>query len=121
MTEYVILMLAAFLIAVLSGLGVGSAGLFVILLTLGDGMPQLAAQGLNLIFFLFSSGAALILHFLRTPPVFGVVLLLIAGGIGGSLVGSSVAALLPRAVLRRCFGGLLILSGALGIFGGKRG
>ena len=42
----------SFLIAVLSGLGVGSGGLLVIYLTLVEKVPQLTAQGTNLIFFI---------------------------------------------------------------------
>ena len=42
-----------FIIATLSGMGVGSAGLLVVWLTVFDSVPQLAAQGLNLFFFLF--------------------------------------------------------------------
>ena len=44
--------LVPLLIATLSGLGVGSAGLLVAFLTLCEGMPQLEAQGQNLLFFL---------------------------------------------------------------------
>ena len=41
-----------FAVALLSGMGVGSAGLLVTYLALVLGMPQLQAQGLNLLFFL---------------------------------------------------------------------
>ena len=40
-------LLASFSIAVLSGMGIGSGGLFVIYLTLVSSTPQLAAQGLD--------------------------------------------------------------------------
>ena len=46
--------IVSFAIALLSGLGVGSGGLLVIYLTLYAGTPQLQAQGVNLVFFLFS-------------------------------------------------------------------
>ena len=108
--------IAAFLVAVLSGLGVGSAGLFVIFLTLIEGVPQLTAQGLNLVFFLFSSGAALTVHLLRTPLLFGCIVLLVPGGILGSFLGTSLAHLLPEVLLRRLFGALLIASGMTGLF-----
>ena len=45
-------LIAAFLSAILSGLGVGSAGIFVLYLTLIAGFPQPEAQALNLLFFL---------------------------------------------------------------------
>ena len=103
-------------VAVLSGLGVGSAGLLVVYLTLVQQLPQLAAQGLNLLFFLFASGAALTVHAFRTKLLFGCILLLLPGGILGSLWGAGLAHALPEALLRRLFGGLLIASGAIGLF-----
>jgi uncharacterized membrane protein YfcA len=116
-----ILALVAFLVAVLSGLGVGSAGLLVIYLTAVEQMPQLAAQGLNLLFFLFSSGAALTVHLLRTPLLFGCILVLLPGGIFGSFLGTWAAHLLPASLLRRLFGILLAASGALGLLRARKG
>lgn len=112
--------IVAFGIAVLSGLGVGSAGLFVVFLTMVEHLPQLTAQGLNLTFFLFSSGAALTVHLLRTPLLFGCILLLLPGGILGSFLGTSAAHVLPEEWLRTLFGGMLIISGAVGLFSKKK-
>lgn len=103
-------------VALLSGMGVGSAGLLVVYLTWVERLPQLTAQGLNLLFFLFSSGAALVVHLLRTPLLFGCVLCLLLGGIPGCILGAHLATVLPDQLLRRLFGALLILSGALGLF-----
>lgn len=115
-----LMILVAFGVAVLSGLGVGSAGLFVVFLTMVEQMPQLAAQGLNLVFFLFSSGAALLVHAMRTKLLFGCILLLLIGGIPGSFLGTALAHALPQRLLRQLFGGLLIVSGTLGLFKKKR-
>ena len=61
-----------FIIATLSGMGVGSAGLLVVWLTVFDSVPQLAAQGLNLFFFLFSSSASLLIHVKRRKMFWNV-------------------------------------------------
>ncbi len=111
---------ASFSIAVLSGMGIGSGGLFVIYLTLVSGAPQLAAQGMNLLFFLFSSGAALLYHLLRRRIFWNAVLLLTLTGIGGSLLGSLVAGLLPVALIKKLFGVMLMTSGAVALFQKKR-
>ncbi len=112
-------MIGAFLVflalATLSGLGVGSAGLPVIYLTLIEKLPQLQAQGVSLAFFLFSSGAALLVHLLRTPPLRAVWLLL-PTGILGAFIGSALAGVLPQSLLRTLFAFFLILTGAAGIF-----
>ena len=57
--------LAALIIAVLSGMGVGSGGLLVLYLTMVRDTPHLTAQGLNLLFFIFASGASLCIHLTR--------------------------------------------------------
>ena len=104
-----------FAMAALSGLGVGSAGLPVIYLTLAEGLPQLQAQGVSLIFFLFSSGAALLVHLLRTPPL-RTVWLLLPTALLGAWLGSSLALVLAHEFLRSIFAVFLMLTGALGLF-----
>lgn len=106
---------AAMLCGVLSGLGVGSGGLFLIYLTLLRGVPQLEAQGQNLLFFLCSAGASLPLHLRERPPRWGALLFLVGFGAAGAFCGSTVSALLDPTVLRRIFGGFVLLSGLLGL------
>lgn len=108
--------IAAFLIAVLSGMGIGSGGLFVIYLTLVLQTPQLTAQGINLMFFLFSSGSALIIHLQKRKILWGAVLMLTVGGVFGAIFGSFVAGLLPSSTIRKIFGGMLLASGTLALF-----
>ena len=115
-----IAVLVGFLVALLSGLGVGGAGLLVLFLTLVQGIAQLEAQGVNLLFFLFSSGAALLVHLFRTPPLWGLLLLLIPAGLLGAWGGTALALFLPQALLRKLFGGFLVVSGVFGIFVKKR-
>ncbi|MBE6629559.1 MAG: sulfite exporter TauE/SafE family protein [Ruminococcaceae bacterium] len=110
-----ILFFVSLAVATLSGLGVGSAGLLVIFLTAVQHVPQLTAQGLNLLFFLASSLSALCVHAFRTKLLWGMLLFLIPAGLIGAYLGSKLAFFLPQEVLRRLFGALLILSGTLGL------
>lgn len=105
--------IVSFLIAVLSGLGVGSGGLLVIYLSLLEGMPQLRAQGINLVFFLFSAGASMLAHLSRRKLIFPLCILLIVSGLPGAMMGASLATLLPSALLRKLFGAFLIAAGTL--------
>ena len=102
---------AAFLSAVLSGLGVGSAGLFVLYLTLVAGYAQPEAQSLNLLFFLLSAGAALLLHVRDRKIPLRVVLFLIACALPGALAGSYLVRILDTSLIRRLFGGMLVVTG----------
>ena len=105
--------IVSFLVAVLSGLGVGSGGLLVIYLTLLDGMPQLRAQGINLVFFLFSAGASMLAHLSRRKLIFPLCILLITAGLPGALMGATLASLLPAALLRKLFGAFLVAAGLM--------
>ena len=103
----------SFGIAVLSGLGVGSGGLLVIYLTLLGAVPQLQAQGINLVFFLFSAGTSMLVHVSRRRLLPGLCILLIAAGIPGTLIGSWLASLLPAAALGKLFGAFLVTAGLM--------
>ena len=105
-----------FSLSVLSGMGVGSAGLLVTFLTLAEQMPQLAAQYVNLLSFIFSAGAALLIHIFRTPLLLKCILFLLPAGILGSLLGTRLALWLPEGLLRQLFGYALILVGGTGLF-----
>ncbi len=103
---------AAFLTATLSGLGVGSAGLFVLYLTGICGMAQTEAQALNLVFFLCSAGASFLFHARHRRVPGALVAFLIACALPGVLLGTHLVQVLDSGTVRRMFGGMLILCGA---------
>lgn len=110
-------LLIPFAVAVLSGLGVGGGGLFVIYLALFTETPQLLAQGMNLMFFLFSSSASLTVHVTRRKLYPSLIVLLVLSGLGGALLGSFFAEHINGLLLRRIFGVMLVTTG---IFSLKR-
>ncbi len=103
--------LLPFAVAVLSGLGVGGGGLFVIYLALFTDTPQLLAQGMNLLFFLFSSSASLTVHVTHRKLYPTLILLLVLSGLGGALLGSFFAERINALLLRRIFGIMLVTTG----------
>lgn len=112
-------------IAVLSGMGMGGGGLFVVYLRLLGGESQLAMQTLNLLFFVFSSGASMLIHLPDRRIYTGAVAVMLCFGLLGAFVGSSLAISLDGALLRKLFGGMLVLAGGYGLFkslnGAKKG
>ena len=108
--------IASFAIAILSGLGVGSGGLLVIWLTEFMGYIQTQARSLNLLFFLFSASAALFLHLRQGRLNFRLVALISCAGIAGAIFGTYLGANISSDVIRRIFGGMLILSGIYSLF-----
>ena len=107
--------LITLLLAALSGMGVGGGGLFVIYLAIFTDTPQLTAQGMNLLFFLLSSGASATVHLKRRSICFPAVGVMAAFGILGALIGASLSARVPQHLLRQIFGGMLVVSGTVSL------
>lgn len=103
--------IAAFLAAVLSGLGIGSAGLFVLYLTLVAGYGQPEAQAANLLFFLLSAGAALLCHVRDRRIPWRTVGFLILCALPGAFLGAWLVRILDASLIRRLFGGMLVATG----------
>ena len=112
-------LLAAFAAAILSGMGVGSAGLFILYLTLIAGYPQQEAQAVNLLFFLLSAGAALLLHIRARRIPWRVTLFLLACAIPGALAGCVLVRVLDASIIRKLFGGMLVVTGLPGLLARK--
>lgn len=106
-----IAIVASFIIALLSGMGIGGGGLFAVFLTLLTDVPQLSIQGFNLLFFVFSASASVALQLFRASPPMRAVALMVATGLVGALIGASLAVILPEVLLRRAFGIMLISTG----------
>lgn len=117
-SSLLITLLAAFAAAILSGLGIGSAGIFVLYLTLVAGFPQPEAQAINLLFFLLSAGAALLYHARERKIPLRVVLFLVACAIPGAIAGCILVRVLDATVIRKLFGGMLVATGIPALFRG---
>ncbi len=107
--------IAGFFCAILSGLGIGGGGLLVIWLVLSQGVEQLEAQGINLVFFLFSSGAAMLVHLLHRKLNFRLIIWIVVCGAIGAVLGSQLAHAVEPMSVRTAFGALLIGSGTLAL------
>ena len=103
--------IAGTVIALLSGMGVGSAGLLVVWLTLTSNVTQIEAQALNLYFFRFSSSASLILHLRRRKIFWSADLFMTAAGLIGATAGTALSSALDPTLLRQLFGIMLIICG----------
>jgi len=108
---------ASIIIAALSGLGIGSGGLFIIMLTAFLGIDPLQARGMNLLFFVFSASAALLIHLKRKDIEPGLVIFTSVFAVIGTIVGSMIGSYLSPLLLRRIFGCILVLSGIKNLVG----
>ena len=108
--------IAGAIIALLSGMGVGSAGLLVVWLTLTSDISQIGAQALNLYFFIFSSAASLLVHLRKRKIFWSAIGFMIAVGGTGAIAGSLLSAAVDPSLLRRLFGGMLIFCGSVSLW-----
>ncbi len=105
----------ALITSTLAGLGIGGGGLLVIYLAFFTDTPQVTAQGINLLFFIFSSAASMLIHLKRRRMPFLLILLLAVTGSVGAVLGSLTALGAEPLILRRLFGALLTVSGIIAL------
>lgn len=110
-----LVVIVAFVISVLMGMGVGGGGLFVIYLTLCLGYEQILAQGTNLIFFILSVAASIFVHLKKRKIKIWQVAIMAIFGTVGALITSTLANTIDPKIPRIILGVLLTLSGILTI------
>ena len=108
-----------FVFAVLSGLGVGGGGLLIVYLALFTDVGQLAAQGVNLLFFIFSSGSSILVHLGKRKIFTSAVIVMSISGVIGAAVGSYLSGVIEQDLLRKIFGAMLIVCGMVSLRGSK--
>lgn len=106
------LILAGLASGVLGGMGMGGGTVLIPVLTLGLKFPQHLSQSTNLLSFLPMSIVSLILHIKNKLVNFKAAGFMAAGGVIFSVVGAYLAAGVNRILLKKLFGGFLILLAA---------
>ena len=96
---------------VISGMGIGGGAILIPALILLTDMTQQSAQGINLIYFLPTAVAALIIHCKNKAVEWKCALLIGLSGVIAALVGAWIAVGLKSDLLRRMFGFFLLLTG----------
>lgn len=96
--------LAGLFCGVLSGWGLGGGSLLLLYMTRFGGLEQTAAQGINLIYFLPASAAALVSHVKNGLIDRGLALRLALPGMASAAASAFLAASLDPSLLRRLFG-----------------
>lgn len=94
---------------VLGGMGMGGGTVLVPLLSIFFNLDQHLVQAVNLISFIPMSAVALYFHIKNKLVNFKNVLYVIIPGVVMSIGGSLLAKTLSGEVLKKCFGGFLLL------------
>ncbi|MBQ4545352.1 MAG: sulfite exporter TauE/SafE family protein [Oscillospiraceae bacterium] len=114
--EFVLNMLAGAVTGIITGFGVGGGTLLILYLTMFRGTSQLAAQGINLLYFIPTAGCALVSHIKNKRIVWRAVIFSASAGLVTTVIAAFIAARLDMTLLRRIFGGFLLLIGISELF-----
>ncbi|NLM14097.1 MAG: sulfite exporter TauE/SafE family protein [Epulopiscium sp.] len=106
-----ILLIIGLLSGLISGMGIGGGTVLIPALTIFVGMNQHNAQSINLIYFIPTAIAALVIHIRNKRIRKELLWFLIGGGVIGAVIGSFVAISLDAVLLRRLFGFFLFYMG----------
>lgn len=116
MLNFALALAAGLVCGVLSGFGIGGGSLLMVWMTAVLSMEQKAAQGINLLYFLPTAAAALPSHFKNGVIEKAALLPAIAAGLAGTALAAWAATSLDVELLRKCFGGFLLIVGLRELF-----
>ena len=120
MTDWIIPFLCGLGASILSAWGVGGGTLLLLVMTLFLDVDQRTAQGINLLYFLPAGLTALPAHLKNGYVEKGLLFPAISAGLLCAALASWAATALDVDLLRKLFGGFLILIGLSELFGREK-
>lgn len=103
--------LAGLICGVLSGFGIGGGSLLMVWMTAVMSVEQKDAQTINLLYFLPTAAAALIFHFKNKQICKRAIVPTVLCGCAAAAGGAFLATAVDPGLLRKLFGGFLLLVG----------
>ena len=95
----------------LAGLGIGGGSLLIMWLTLCTNTEPMTARAINLMFFLTAAGSVSILRFKNGDLQIKTILPAIISGCIAAAICSWVGTEIDQGILKKIFGGLLLVTG----------
>jgi len=111
-----VILLLGTVLGFLAGLGIGGGSLLILWLTFVLGMEHAIARGINLLFFLPSALIACFFRWKQGCIDFKAILPAILGGCIAAGIGSWISTVIDLSILKKLFGGLLIITGLRELF-----
>ena len=94
---------------VIGSLGMGGGTVLILLLSVYSGIEQHIAQGTNVIFFAPMAITAIIMFIKQKRINFKIAIPICIWGLIGAIIGANISSKMNVGVLRKFFGGFLIL------------
>lgn len=111
-----VILLVGTVLGFLSGLGIGGGSLLILWLTFVLGMDHESARGINLLFFLPSAVVACWFRWRQGMLSWKYVLLAIVAGCLAAGICSWLSGQMDLTLLKKLFGGLLVVTGLRELF-----
>ena len=108
--------LAGLICGVISGFGIGGGSLLMVWMTAAAALDQKTAQAINLLYFLPTSVGALIFHIRNHMICWKAVIPAAIFGCITAALAAWVSASLDVTLLRKLFGGYLLVIGCMEVF-----
>lgn len=112
--------LIGFITGLIASMGLGGGFVLIIYLTFFMGMSQSEAQGVNLLFFLPIALFSTFIHGKNRLIKWKLLPYAVISGIIGAAAGSFLSLFMGDEILRRLFGGLIIIIGIKEVFHKKK-
>ena len=103
--------IAGFLSGLIGSMGFGGGGILIIYLVIFANIPQLKAQGINLIFFIPCAILATIIYTVKKQIDYKKILPVIIGGIIGAIASGFILSKIDTSYLSNFFAVFLIVMG----------
>ncbi len=117
--KYILMAAAGLLSGFVGSMGLGGGGFLIIYLTVFQNVPQVKAQGINLLFFIPIALFSTVKYFLNKEIDFKTVLFAALGGVPGTVAGTLLLKVIGATLLSKIFGASLILLGIYTVFSAK--
>ncbi|MBO4423485.1 MAG: sulfite exporter TauE/SafE family protein [Clostridia bacterium] len=102
-------LIICFLTSLSCGMGTGGGGILTMFLTLFSGVPQLQAQGMNLLAFSFAAAPSAAVSNIRCRPDIRIITFFAFCGAVGCVIGAIFASYCPENAMRKAYGAFLIM------------
>lgn len=112
----ILVILIAVASGIISGMGIGGGTILIPALIFIEGLNQHQAQGVNLIYFVPTAVIALITHAKSKNIEKQIVLPIVVTGLLGAAAGAFIAVKMDADLLKKLFGGFLLIMGLTEIF-----
>lgn len=108
--------IAGFFAGLLGAMGFGGGSILIIYLTVFMSVPQITAQGMNLLFFIPCAIVSVIYNLKKKLIKYKVGIYILLGAVPGLALGAFLISNIETQILGKLFGGFLVISGIVSLF-----